>query len=55
MPDFFALEGQPLLVIQRQLGHRRASTTSEYLHRIAPEALVRAIRERPAWTEECAS
>jgi site-specific recombinase XerD len=44
-----ALEGKPLLVIQQALGHRRASTTSEYLHRVAPESLLAALRDRPAW------
>lgn len=45
-----AREGQPLTVIQAQLGHRSPVTTSRYLHRIAPEALVQAIRRRPDWS-----
>ncbi len=42
-------EGQPLAVIQAQLGHKSPVTTSRYLHRLAPEAMIEAIRRRPAW------
>ena len=42
-------EGQPLAVIQAQLGHKSPVTTSRYLHRLAPEAMIKAIRRRPAW------
>ena len=45
-------EGQPLAVIQAQLGHRSPVTTSRYLHRLAPEALIEAIRCRPTWAPE---
>ena len=46
-----AMEGQPLLVIQQALGHKHASTTSEYLHDILPAQLLDALRNRPAWAE----
>ncbi len=40
-------------MIQAQLGHRSpAVTTSRSLHRPALEALVEAIRERPAWSDQ---
>ncbi len=45
-----ALEGQPLVVIQQALGHRHAATTSEYLHAIAPTALLSALRAWPSWS-----
>ncbi len=47
-----AREGQSLAVIQAQLGHRSPVTTSRYLHRLAPEALIEAIRCRPTWASE---
>ena len=44
--------GESLALIQAQLGHRSSPvTTSRYLHRLAPEALVQAIRGRPAWSD----
>lgn len=46
-----AREGQSLAVIQAQLGHRSPVTTSRYLHRLAPEAMIEAIRGRPAWSD----
>ena len=45
-------EGQSLAVIQAQLGHKSPITTSRYLHRLAPQALIEAIRRRPAWVSE---
>lgn len=46
-----ALEGKSLLVIQQALGHQRVSTTALYLHRVAPVALIEALRDRPAWSD----
>ena len=47
-----AREGHSLAVIQAQLGHKSPVTTSRYLHRLAPEALIEAIRCRPTWASE---
>lgn len=41
-------EGQPLPIIQAQLGHANLNGTAHYLGRIAPTDLQRVARERPA-------
>jgi site-specific recombinase XerD len=41
-----AREGVPVNVIQAQLGHRSLATTDRYLRHIAPEELVRRMRQR---------
>jgi len=41
-----AAEGVPLNVIQAQLGHSNAATTSRYLQHIAPQQLIEAMRKR---------
>jgi site-specific recombinase XerD len=41
-----AMEGVPMPIIQMQLGHSNAATTSRYLQHIAPEQLISAIRQR---------
>lgn len=45
-----AAEGLPINVIQAQLGHSNAATTSRYLQHIAPQQLIRAISKRE-WQE----
>jgi integrase len=42
----FAAEGLPLNIIQAQLGHSNAATTSRYLDHIAPRQVVEAMRKR---------
>jgi len=44
-----ASEGVPLNVIQVQLGHSNAATTSRYLQHIAPQQVIDAMRCR-TWT-----
>jgi integrase/recombinase XerD len=44
-----AAEGVPINVIQAQLGHSNAATTSRYLQHIAPQQLIEAMRKRE-WT-----
>ena len=44
-----ALEGQPMNLIQAQLGHSSLATTSRYLAHIAPAQLIEAMRVR-AWS-----
>ena len=41
-----AAEGIPLNIIQAQLGHRNAATTSRYLNHIAPQQVIDAMRTR---------
>ena len=41
-----ALEGQPMNLIQAQLGHSSLATTSRYLAHIAPAELVKAMQAR---------
>jgi site-specific recombinase XerD len=41
-----ALEGQPMNLIQAQLGHSSLATTSRYLAHIAPAQLIEAMRAR---------
>jgi integrase/recombinase XerD len=41
-----AAEGVPLNVIQAQLGHSNAATTSRYLQHIAPQQLIEAMPKR---------
>ena len=41
-----AHEGVPINVIQAQLGHTNAATTSRYLQHIAPQELITTIRRR---------
>lgn len=41
-----AMEGVPMPIIQMQLGHSNAATTSRYLQHIAPEQLISTIRQR---------
>ena len=41
-----AAEGVPLNIIQRQLGHSNAATTSRYLDHIAPQQVIEAMRDR---------
>ena len=43
-----ALEGVPLNIIQRQLGHTNLGTTSIYLLEVDPEEIITAIRTRRA-------
>ena len=43
-----ACEGVPINVIQRQLGHSSAATTSRYLAHIAPVEVIETMRQR-AW------
>lgn len=43
------MEGVPMPIIQMQLGHSNAATTSRYLQHIAPEQLISTIRQR-TWT-----
>ena len=44
-----ALEGQPMNLIQAQLGHSSLATTNRYLAHIAPAQLIEAMRVR-AWS-----
>ena len=46
-----AMEGVPVHVIQRQLGHRSLNTTERYISHVAPAQLVRAMQARE-WDEE---
>jgi integrase len=39
----------PLTIIQRQLGHQTAQTTSVYLQHVAPGDVVKAMRALPPW------
>lgn len=41
-----AAEGVPLPIIQRQLGHSSAATTSRYLDHLAPQQVIEAMRRR---------
>jgi integrase len=41
-----AAENVPINVIQAQLGHSNAATTSRYLQHIAPQQLISTIRQR---------
>jgi len=41
-----AMENVPINVIQAQLGHSNAATTSRYLQHIAPQQLIATIRQR---------
>ena len=41
-----AAEGVPLNIIQAQLGHSNAATTSRYLDHIAPRQVVETMRKR---------
>ena len=41
-----ASEGVPVNVIQRQLGHSNAATTSRYLDHIAPKQVIETMRKR---------
>ena len=43
-----ASEGVPVNVIQRQLGHSNAATTSRYLDHIAPKEVIETMKKR-AW------
>ncbi len=43
-------EGVPLNIIQAQLGHANAATTSRYINHIAPQEVIRTMRERK-WRE----
>lgn len=45
-------EGVPLDVISQALGHARISTTAVYIAKIAAPEVVRALRNRPNWTEK---
>jgi integrase len=40
------MENVPINVIQAQLGHSNAATTSRYLQHIAPQQLITTIRNR---------
>lgn len=42
-----AREGKPMNVVQAALGHSSLATTSLYLAHVAPDELVRALRDRP--------
>lgn len=42
-------EGLDVVIIQRQLGHGKMSTTHEYLRHVAPEEVVSAVRGRGDW------
>ena len=44
-----AAEGVPINIISKQLGHRRSSTTSEYIDHIAGVTAASAIAQRPRW------
>lgn len=41
-----ALEGVPINVISKQLGHSNIATTSHYLDHIAPQQVIEAMRQR---------
>ena len=41
-----AAENVPINVIQAQLGHSNAATTSRYIQHIAPQQLINTIRKR---------
>ena len=43
------MEGIPIPIIQRQLGHSSLATTDIYLSHIAPKQVIDAISERE-WT-----
>lgn len=45
-----AVEGKPVNLIQRQLGHSSLATTSRYLDHIAPQDLIGAMQDRE-WRE----
>jgi site-specific recombinase XerD len=45
------MNGIPLTIIQRQLGHANANVTSTYLQHIAPGDIVKALRALPPWDE----
>lgn len=47
-----AEEGLPINVIQQQLGHSNASTTSTYLQQIAPQQVLQAMKARPSWRDD---
>jgi len=47
-----ANEGVPMPMIQRQLGHKRLSTTDIYLRGLAAADLAEMARARPAWNPE---
>ncbi len=40
------MEGYPMPLIQKQLGHTWLATTERYLQRIAPKDLIEAMRDR---------
>lgn len=46
------MNGIPLAIIQQQLGHSSAATTSVYLRGIAPKDVVAALRALPTWDED---
>jgi site-specific recombinase XerD len=46
-----AMNGIPLTILQRQLGHSNANVTSVYLQHIAPRDVVAALRALPPWDE----
>lgn len=46
-----AMEGVPVHVIQRQLGHRSLNTTERYISHVAPAQLLRAMQARE-WDAE---
>jgi site-specific recombinase XerD len=48
-----AAEGTPINVIQRALGHSNAATTGRYLNHVAPEDVIRVLRNR-SWPEKVA-
>lgn len=45
-------EGQPLTIIQQQLGHASLDGTAHYLRKIAPTDLVKVAQSRPRWDED---
>jgi len=47
-----ANEGVPMPMIQRQLGHKRLSTTDVYLRGLAAADLAEMARNRPPWNPE---
>ena len=44
-----ALEGVPIHVVRRQLGHAALNTTARYIDHLAPRDVSEAMRSRPPW------